>query len=92
MKDRELIQKHIEFINSPKGTVAFLIKNNANFDCFKDIIVIYNANNTKVALNLPEGKWYLYVDKNNVYQVPKANYESSMEVEPISLTILSNTI
>lgn len=92
MKDRELIKKHIEFFEAPKNTVMFMLKDYANYDSFKDIIIIYNANNNTVKLNLPEGNWYLYVDKNNIYDTPQKSFQSSIEVQPISLIILSNTI
>jgi pullulanase len=92
MKDRELIEKHIEFFESPKNTVMFMLKDYANYDSFKDIIIIYNANNNTVKLNLPEGNWYLYIDKNNIYDTPHKSFQLSIEIQPLSLTILSNTI
>ncbi|GFR34959.1 type I pullulanase [Thermobrachium celere] len=91
MFESEMINNHIEFLDSPKGTIIYMIKGHANGDLFKDIIVIYNAQNKPFKFNLPQGRWYLYVDKNNIYKTPIKNFELEIETEPISLTILSNT-
>nr|WP_240739614.1 hypothetical protein [Marinitoga lauensis] len=43
--------------------VAFIIKDNANNDSWKNIIVIYNANSSKVNFKLPQGRWNVVVNE-----------------------------
>ncbi|OQY10178.1 MAG: type I pullulanase [Marinitoga sp. 4572_148] len=63
MTDADMIKEHLEFLKTPKKRmVAFIIKNNANNDMWKNILVIYNANSSKVSFNLPEGKWNVVVN------------------------------
>lgn len=64
MFDVEEIKSHIEFIeNTPKNTVAFIIKNHANGDSWNNILVIYNANNFPVSINVPQNIWNQVVSK-----------------------------
>ncbi|MCX7950708.1 MAG: type I pullulanase [Clostridiales bacterium] len=89
MKDKSQIERHIEFLETPNSSIAFIIKDHANGDELKDILVFYNANKTNVKLNLPEGNWYVYVDKNSVYDAPLKLVSGTYEIEPISISILA---
>ena len=53
----DLVRKHLEFIETPKGTVAFRLKNYAGRDDWRDIIVILNANKTPAEVSIPEGHY-----------------------------------
>ena len=53
----DLVRKHLEFIETPKGTVAFRLKNYAGRDDWRDIIVILNANKTPTEVSIPEGHY-----------------------------------
>lgn len=89
MKDNNQIGKHIDFLETPSSSIAFIIKDHANCDNLKDILVIYNANKTKIKLNLPDGNWNIYVDKNNIYHVPTKSVSNTYEVDAISISILA---
>lgn len=63
----ESLRKHIEFLsNVPKNVVGFILKNHANNDTFKDILVIINANRKPLIINLPAGDWNLIGDKYSI--------------------------
>jgi pullulanase len=51
----DLVRKHLEFLDSPEGVVAYRLKNYAGRDDWKDIIVILNANKTATEVTIPEG-------------------------------------
>lgn len=90
MNNVEQIRKHLEFINNtPKNTVAFIIKNYANNDSWKDILVIYNANKDNVSVNIPEGSWNVIVDKFKAGTETIRTYNgNSVLAESISMTVL----
>jgi pullulanase len=90
MNSVDQIRKHLEFMdNTPKNTVAFLLKNYANNDSWKDIIVIYNANKKNITVNIPEGNWNVVADKNRIgVDVIRTVTCSSVEVEEISMMVM----
>jgi len=90
MNTAEQIRKSLEFISdTPKNTVGFILKNYANYDNWKDIIVIYNANKSKVNITIPQGNWNLVADNNKAGTdiIRKIN-SSNVEVEKISMFVL----
>ncbi|MDP4179009.1 MAG: type I pullulanase [Bacillota bacterium] len=63
MNDTEYLASHIEFIcNTPRNVVAYILKDYANGDSWKDIIVIYNANTYPVKIHVPFGTWKQVTD------------------------------
>jgi pullulanase len=59
------IEKNLTFVkNTPSNTVAFVIKNHANNDPWKEILVIFNANKDNVNINIPEGPWTTALDSS----------------------------
>ena len=52
--DAHLVRKHLEFLNAPKGVVAFRLKDYAGRDDWRNIIVILNANREQAAVDLPK--------------------------------------
>lgn len=57
MTTAEEINQHLSFLTSPENTVAFELKDHANQDKWKNIIVMYNPNKTSQTLTLPSGDW-----------------------------------
>ena len=53
----DLIRKYLEFLDAPKGVVAFRLKNYAGRDDWRNIIVILNAAPKNVAVTIPAGKY-----------------------------------
>ncbi|MCX7885133.1 MAG: type I pullulanase [Caloramator sp.] len=89
MNSIEHIKNHLEFLDSPKNTVAFILKNHANNDIWKDIIVIYNSNRKNVNITIPQGNWNIVTDNNtsgtNIIRSIRGN---SVEVKEISMMVL----
>lgn len=90
MNNVEQIRENLGFIsNTPKNTVGFMLKNNANSDSWKEIIVIYNANNHKETISIPEGQWNLVVDNNTAgTNTLKTINSNTIEVEKICMFVL----
>ncbi len=87
MTTADQIQKHLSFLDSPANTVAFELKDHANNDKWKNIIVIYNPNNTAQTLVLPAGKWK--VKQLGTEKGQSSLYvEGSAQVAPISTMVL----
>ena len=53
----DLVRKHLEFLDSPEGTVAYRLKNYAGRDDWRNIIIILNANKEVSEINIPKGTY-----------------------------------
>ena len=53
----DLVRKHLEFLDTPEGVVAYRLKNYAGRDDWRDIIVILNANREPVEVNIPDNSY-----------------------------------
>ncbi|GAA0180683.1 type I pullulanase [Clostridium sediminicola] len=85
-----LVKQSIEFIdNVPENVVAFFIKNYANNDEWKNILIIYNPNKHSVNINLPyKSIFHQVVNKYYVGEKPIKVQESNMlHVECLSANI-----
>ena len=49
----DLVRKHLEFLDAPKGVVAYRLKNYAGRDDWRDIIVVLNANKAETEVTVP---------------------------------------
>lgn len=49
----DLVRKHLEFLDTPDGVVAFRLKNYAGRDDWRNIVVVLNATKTTAAMNVP---------------------------------------
>ncbi|MCM8711876.1 type I pullulanase [Clostridium sp. SYSU_GA19001] len=90
MNNVDMIRKHLEFLsNTPKNVIAFILKNYANNDTWKDILVIYNGNKKKVKVSIPEGYWNIVADKYKagveILRTFNGNY---FEVDDICINVL----
>ena len=55
--DAHLVRKHLEFLDAPKGVVAFRLKDYAGRDDWRNIIVILNANRETATVAIPKGMY-----------------------------------
>lgn len=96
MNSSDIIRNSIKFLESmPKNTVGFLLKNNANNDIWKNILVIYNANNDPVEVKLPiNTNWDLVVDRHTINEKGIHTYNSNdpYYINGISINILYNNL
>ncbi len=64
MGDGDMVRKHLEFLPvEGENVVAFMLKDNANGDEWKNIIVVLNGRRETVKVSVPEGE-YTVVCKN----------------------------
>lgn len=60
MPTTAMIQQHLEFLNTPDPLViGYQIKDHANGDSWKNIVVLLNGNASAKTVQLPAGKWML---------------------------------
>ncbi len=58
MPSQAMVQNHLEFLPTPKPQmIAYQIKGKPNGEKFREILVIFNANEESVTFDLPKGKW-----------------------------------
>lgn len=63
MTSTEQIQKHLEFLDySGENFLAYWLKDNANIDNWKDIVVLLNGSELNKTINLPKDRWTLVAD------------------------------
>ena len=92
LSSSEGIRRHLEFLNNtPPNTVAFLLKNKANLDDWNNLLIVYNANNNQININLPKGSWNLVVDKYNIDEKTIRTYTNNYTIDSISISIFYNT-
>ena len=53
----DLVRKHLEFLDAPKGVVAFRLKNYAGRDSWRNIIVVLNATREEQTIQIPQGTY-----------------------------------
>ena len=90
MSSSEEIRSKIKFLqNLPENMVAFIIKDHANGDTWKDILVIYNANKTPQTISIPMNHWTVVCDKHSVNLEGITSFSlNTTTVEGISATVL----
>lgn len=54
---QELIEKHLEFLPSPNGTLAYRLKDNAGGDRWKTIYLMFNGTAAKATFSVPQGAY-----------------------------------
>ncbi|NVK82789.1 MAG: type I pullulanase [Cytophagia bacterium] len=67
MTSTEQIQEHLEFLDySGDNFLTYQLKDNANGDSWKDILVLLNGSGLNKTISLPEGNWTLVADGKEV--------------------------
>ncbi len=91
MPTTEMIQKHLEFVDgTPLKVVAFQLKDHANGDTWKNILVIYNANQEPTKVQLPAGQWKKEVWEMKFGIKDKETFEKEVTVPGVGMVILRN--
>ncbi len=69
MTTDDLVRRHLEFLKMDKELmVGYQLKNNANGDEWKNIVVAFNGHEVPQPLQLPEGDWQLALDGDKVLE------------------------
>ena len=64
--DAHLVRKHLEFLDAPKGVVAFRLKDYAGRDNWRNIIVILNPNREQASVNLPKAMYTIVCQNGEI--------------------------
>lgn len=87
MTSGEEVRKNLEFKKVENGLLSYEIKNNANDNDWKTILVIYNARTNAVNYQLKE-KWQLVVIGDTFDLAGNKSVSKAVSVPPISMAIL----
>lgn len=66
MGKAEEVRKNLEFVDAPKGVVAFRLKNNAGGDAWQNIYVVLNSQKTPKSVKVAEGSYTKVVANGKV--------------------------
>ena len=89
MGDADMVRRHLEFLDAPKGVVAFRLKDNAGGDSWKDITVILNSNKKVEEISVPEGEYIAVVKDGKVDSRGLATFSGTrIHVAPQTAMIL----
>ncbi|MEY3366871.1 MAG: type pullulanase [Bacteroidota bacterium] len=67
MQSAEQISKHLEFLDLPfDNTVGYLLKDNANGDSWKRILLLFNGNKVGKQVSIPEGNWNIICQNGRI--------------------------
>ena len=64
--DAHLVRKHLEFLDAPKGVVAFRLKDYAGRDDWRNIVVILNANREQASVSLPKAMYTIVCQNGEI--------------------------
>jgi pullulanase len=82
------IEQHLEFLSGPDNTIAFLLKEHANGDAWRNIVVVYNPNRFSVTFALPPGSWTFVSDQQRIDEHGLGQISDIVGIESISCRIL----
>lgn len=90
MNSKEAIAKHLQVTKSNGSIVSFQLKDYANGDTWKNIVVIYNANKTAQTVQLPGGSAWNIVVNDRAAGTAKlgAPVSGSVQVAGLSMMVL----
>ena len=66
LANADLVCKHLEFIDTPEGVVAFRLKNYAGRDDWRNIFVVLNANKEPIEFSIPDGSYTVVCCDGNI--------------------------
>jgi pullulanase len=87
MTEKSAVDQAMEFAtNVPETMVAYLIRNNANGDSWKNILVIYNGSGQGRDLTA-KGDWIITANDRRAGLEPLQTVKDKIHVEPFSLIV-----
>jgi len=86
MPTGDMVREHLQFIDSPPGTVAYRITGHANGDAWQDIVVVYNANTRAVDLAV-KGHWTIAAQGSDINEKGLGQMKNRLSVPPVSMLI-----
>ena len=88
------IRKNLEFVETGiPGVVAFMLKNNANGDKWKQILVVYNASKKDEIVKFPFAKWTIVLNENGYNEAGHRVFKhNQLSVPAISAVVLAEIL
>lgn len=92
MPSTQLIVEHLEFMDTANpNLIVYRLKDHANGDAWKDVLVIINGNTTAQTVKLPPGNWDLVANENKVQENPlNKGIHTGLNIPATALYILHN--
>lgn len=87
MKTSEQIRNHLFFEESVGNSVVFTLRNHANGDKAKNILVAHNGNPETITVKIPQAQEWEVMLGNNIVN----EQESTLTIEPLSSVILKTS-
>ncbi|MAT55839.1 MAG: type I pullulanase [Saprospirales bacterium] len=67
MGDAEMVRQHLQFLDLPvENVIGYVLKDHANGDSWKNILLLFNGNKIGKRVEIPEGNWKYIVYKGNI--------------------------
>jgi pullulanase len=86
MKSAKDVVNHLKFQIAENGIVSYIIKDNANEDSWKNILVIYNANNKTINHKI-KGTWQEAVSGDTFDLKGERTLKNTIEIPALSMYI-----
>ena len=87
--DADLVRKHLEFLDAPKGVVAFRLKNYAGRDDWRNIVVILNASREDQQVAVPKAMYTIVCQNGEINeQSTSKTFGRRVNVSPQSALIM----
>lgn len=87
MAEKAAVDRHLEFIRDvPTHVVAYVLRDNANGDSWKDILVVYNGNRQTKDLMVP-GNWIIVANDKRAGTESLGSTSNRIRVEACSLVV-----
>lgn len=85
----DLVRKHLEFLETPRQTVAFRLKNLEGKDAWNNIVVILNSAKSPQQVSIPEGAYTIVCQEGKLDEKGLASFNgNTISVAPQSALIL----
>jgi pullulanase len=87
MSEKAAVDRSLEFIQGvPNNVVAYILRDSANEDSWKEILVVYNGNRQAQELTIP-GNWIIVANDKQAGTKPLASATDRIRVEACSLLV-----
>ena len=89
--DADKVRRHLQFLPTPSGVVAFRLAGHAGGDSWQDIIVILNANKQPAKVQVPQGQYTVVCQSGLIVPDGICPWSgNTVEVAPQEAMILHN--
>lgn len=91
MEQAQEVREHLRFIETPTGSVGYMLINMKYKDSFNNAIIIFNSNKYIIDVNIPYGTYSLIIDKDMAGNEILSTFTSgSVYLPPVSALVFYN--